>query len=227
MHRVGLAPYVETAKSSSWTRFDLLSGDSPTFLLYNSDFLQIQLLPETPARLPIAPLLRNQITFRVLVSSQDLGIGVAQIIPLLSCALVTKFGNPASSHKIFFSEYTIDKENWSNRPDPNSPKVEFIFRQNAGIKQAGLYCIKLSVNGQLKDTHCLGGDPGIELFDLPPAIYSQAQTGCDVCPELADHPELNRNFASKLAIVNGLAQYDQEDGSLLCRLDARIYEYLQ
>ena len=63
--------------------------------------------------------------------------------------------------------------------------------------------MKVVLNGQLRHYECEDADPVVELYSLPPAIYSKAARPCDVAAELADFPSLGRNFANEIALVNG------------------------
>ena len=66
----------------------------------------------------------------------------------------------------------------------------------------------------------------IEVFHLPPVIYSRVDRPCNVAEELADFPLFNRNYATQVALVNGQVQYEHADGALLCALDDRAYDFL-
>jgi hypothetical protein len=92
---------------------------------------------------------------------------------------------------------------WDQAAPPDLLRVKFFFSRSSKPRNSGDYCVKVVLNGQLSDYECQESDLVVELYSLPPAIYSKAARPCDVAAELADFPSLSRNFADQIALVNG------------------------
>lgn len=222
-HRIGLAPGLEVALADDLSMRDLVSDDSPWFFYVDHRFLVFEHIQETATRLPVAPGLTNHITLdlrnlteRGLASGSQLagslGWGLGTVLPILGCAfLSTSTSASIPITDIRLSDLAVAQDtylplsptSWDLAAPPDLLRVKFAFFGSSVPREPGDYCVKVVLNGQLRDYECQEGDPLVELYSLPPAIYSKVARPCGVAAELADFPSLDRNFASQIALVNG------------------------
>mmetsp|Transcript_30594 Transcript_30594/g.46938 ORF Transcript_30594/g.46938 Transcript_30594/m.46938 type:complete len:123 (-) Transcript_30594:10955-11323(-) len=76
---VGLVPQLEIDNAA--TKTELVSADSQTLLLIDSDNIQIVSITGTATRLPLAPNLSTHVTVNVVAN--DLGIDLNKVLPML------------------------------------------------------------------------------------------------------------------------------------------------
>ena len=230
-YRIGLVPQTEVSQASAAEVPQLVAGDAPTLLFVDSSFLLLEALEETPTRLPTAPGFTNHVPVRVSAASADFGAALHPAVPLISSALVSKQTAPYPAGQAYFASYAlVVPDGWGSGASPSALTMDFIFdgAAESAILHDGLYCVKLAFNGLLSSRLCQPADLEVTVFHLPADPHSRRGKPCRVVKELADFAHLDRNFAARVAVVDGALQYEQDtDGSLLCRFDSQVYDYFQ
>jgi len=233
-YRVGLVPLTEVSPASEAERALLVAGDAPALLVVDSAHLVLEALPATPSRLPTAPGFANHLPVRVSGGSSGFGAELAAAVPLLRCALVSKATGSYPAGTTYLATHSLAISGaWGSGASPAAVEVDFVFEAEAEkVLHEGLYCVRLVFNGLLAGSPlCEASDLEVTVFHLPPNPDSRAAKPCNVARELADFTHFGRNFAARVAVVDGALQYDSDPGeaggALLCDFDARAYDYLE
>ena len=233
-YRIGLVPDTEVSQASASDLVQLVAGDAPKLLFVDSGSLLLEALAETPGRLPTASGFTNHLPVQVTAALADFGADLASAVPLLGCALVSKQTAPYPAGRPYFASYSLAISGaWGTGPSPSAVGMDFVFDgKESLVLHEGLHCVKLAFNGLLGGTPlCQPSDLEVVVFHLPPNPHDRRAKPCNVVEELADFAHLDRNFAARVAVVDGQLQYDPfadfADGALLCHFDSPHYDFLQ
>ena len=228
-YRAGLVPLTEVTQASALQLAALVASDAPILLFVDSSLLKLEAHADTPVRLPTAPGFTNHLPVKVSAPAGGFGAGLTVATPLLGCALVSAEAAPSPARKpYYFSTYSlVVAGSWSSGAAELS--IDFVFAGSAeAVVRAGLYCVKLAFNGRLGSQDCGPADLTVQVYHLPPSPFYRLEEPCNVVSELADLGGLDRNFAARVAIVDGELQYAREaDGALLCSLEQQAYDFPQ
>lgn len=157
--------------------------------------------------------------------ASQLGLELSEAVPILGCALVSTESDGFVAARVYYSQRTFVLDAWNNTL-PSQLRMQFLFDKGDYEFRPGSYCLQLVFNSWLTKTMCDAGSLPIEVFAIPPALYSPPKNDCHVIGEVADYLYFNRNFARELVVKDREVYYDEIDSSLLCVLDNRTFNYL-